>query len=67
MARRYPMPNGPIVTTNGLPNVPGRAYLEYIQKVSEAMNDVADLDGGTSYTAAELRDKIIEIMTALKG
>lgn len=61
------MPNGPIVTTSGIPNVPGRAYLEYIQKVSGAMNDVADLDSSTTYTANQLRDKIIEIMSALKG
>lgn len=61
------MPNGPIVRDGGIPNVPGRAYLEYIQKTSEAVNDVTDLDGGTGYTADQLRDKIIELMVALKG
>lgn len=67
MARRYPFPAGAIVERDGTPSMSGRGYLEEIQKRTERVNDVADLDSGTSYTADQLRDKIIELLGALKG
>jgi len=67
MARRYVMPKGALVDSNGTPNLQGRSYLEFIQKISSAVNDVTDLDNMTTYSADALRDKIIELMSALKG
>jgi hypothetical protein len=67
MMRRYPFPNGPIVDVNGRPSVPGRAYLEEIQRRTERANTVANLSSGTNYTADQLRDKLIELLSALQG
>lgn len=69
MERKYTMPRGPIVDPSGEPNVPARAYLGGIESISKTLNAghaVENLDGGTSYTLNELRDKMIELIAALK-
>jgi len=67
MAKRYPFPAGPIVDGNGVPTIQGRGYLQGIQDLTQAVNDVENLDGGTTYSADELRDKLIELISALQG
>lgn len=67
MPRRYPMPAGAIVQDNGMPTPIGRAYLVGLDNINSAVNDIANLDDGTTYTADELRDKLIELITALQG
>jgi hypothetical protein len=65
--RRYPFPNGPLVTPGGNPTLAGKAYLLGINRLSEAVNAIENLDAGTSYSVDELRDKIREIISALQG
>jgi hypothetical protein len=69
MDRSFAMPRGPIVERDGAPNVPGRGYLTGIQTMSQTLNNLhalTNLDGATSYSNDELRDKIIEIINALQ-
>ena len=65
--KRYPFPYGQMVDENGVPTVSGKAYLQAIQDLTQAIAEVENLDGGTTYTADDLRDKIIEILSALQG
>jgi hypothetical protein len=67
MTKLYPFPRGALVDENGEPTVVGRTYLQGIQDITQAVNDVTNLDSGTSYSAAQLRDKIIELISALQG
>jgi hypothetical protein len=69
MDRKYTIPRGPVVDPDGSPNVPGRDYLGGVQKMATTLNNlhaITNLDGATTYTADQLRDKIIEIINALK-
>lgn len=70
MQRKYPMPQGPVVGRDGIPFGAGHTYLSGIQRMSETLktaHEVDNLDGGTSYSNDELRDKLIEILNALKS
>ena len=67
MPRSYQMPAGRLVREDGIVTAAGRSYLEAIQRVTSACNDITKLDSGTTYTADELRDHLIEILTALQG
>lgn len=67
MPRTYQFPAGRLVREDGQPSDGLRAYLEAIQRVTSACNDITKLDSGTSYTADQLRDHLIEILTALQG
>lgn len=60
------MPKGKI---DGL-DPSSRTYLAGIEEMSQplsSLNDIENLNDETTYSADELRDKIIEILTALKG
>ena len=65
--RTYNFPIGQIVNSDGTPTVPGKAYLDGIHKLTDAFNELTNLDSGTSYTADQLRDKIIAIIDAMQG
>jgi hypothetical protein len=65
--RPYPMPLGPLFDARGWPSIPGKAYLAEIQMRTERINAIEPLDGGTTYTFNQLRDKIIELIQALQG
>lgn len=67
MSRSYQMPAGPLVRADGMVTPAGRSYLEAIQVLTSALNDITLLDSGTSYTNDQLRDHLIEILTALQG
>lgn len=67
MAKIYQYPGGPLIKSNGEPTPAGRAYLLAIQKLTQDINGVTNLDGGTSYSNDELRDKMIEVISALQG
>ena len=67
MARSYQVPAGPLVDDKGNLTPDGRGYLEAIQRITSALNDITVLDSGTSYSNDELRDHLIEILTALQG
>jgi hypothetical protein len=67
MTKLYPFPVGALVDEEGTPTVAGRTYLQGIQDLTQAINDVTNLDGGTTYTADELRDKLIELISVLQG
>jgi hypothetical protein len=67
MTKLYPFPCGAMVDEVGEPTIAGRTYLQGIQDITQAVNDVTNLDSGTSYSAAQLRDKLIELISALQG
>lgn len=67
MAKTYRFPGGPLVDASGNPTLAGRAYLLAIEKITTEINEVANLDSGTSYTSDELRDKLIAVISALQG
>jgi len=45
----------------------GTAYWIAIENITKAVNEIENLDGGTTYSADDLRDKIIELIAALQG
>jgi hypothetical protein len=67
MTKLYPFPRGALVDESGEPTVAGRTYLQGIQDITQAVNDVINLDDMTTYTADELRDKLIELISVLQG
>jgi hypothetical protein len=67
MAQKYLFPRGALVDVNGAPTMQGKAFLTAIEKWSLAISDVENLDSGTTYTANELRDKIIELIAIFQG
>lgn len=69
MARRFVMPKGPLVTQSGAPNTSGQNYLIAIEEFSRPLasaSAIPNLDGLTTYSNDELRDKLIALIAALK-
>lgn len=65
MARVYSIPRGPVTDAAGEMRPEWRAYFQKMSNGLAAAAAVTALDGGTTYTADQLRDKIIELQTAL--
>jgi hypothetical protein len=65
MARNYVFPSGALVDDEGNPTVAGRAYLQAIQDLTQAINDVENID--VTATTAEVRDKLLELISVLQG
>lgn len=64
------MPAGPLVKPSGEPTVVGKGYLAGIEEMSKALSEaggVENLDDETTYSADDLRDKLIELIAALQG
>lgn len=64
MARVYSIPRGPVTDAAGEARPEWRAYFQKITNGLNAVAAVTALDGGTTYTADDLRDKLIELQTA---
>lgn len=65
MAQRKTVPADPAVTSDG---ALAPAHRQFQQNLAKPISDVAELtnlDSATTYTADELRDKVIELMSAL--
>ncbi|MEM8575524.1 MAG: hypothetical protein AAGF48_12915 [Pseudomonadota bacterium] len=67
MARNYQYPKGPLVKGNGTATLAAHGYLVGLEEITKDINGVENLDGETSYTNDELRDKLIAVIAALQG
>lgn len=67
MGKTYQLPKGALVKSDGSPTPAGRAYLIAIQKLTQDVNALTNLDSGTSYTNDQLRDAHIALLAALQG
>ena len=65
MARTHPVPGSSVTDSRGNLRPEWRAYLQRLGTSLTAAAAVTKLDGGTSYSADQLRDKIIELQNAL--